>query len=114
MSQEIQKNSAPPPVEVRLVEPEVIREIRSLGRLGWGSKRIARELGISRNTARRYLRSDGVEQPQQVRFRARRLCAEHVQEAERLLEREAEGNAVVVHRLLTASGDVAASVRTVQ
>jgi transposase len=114
MSQEIRKCSAPPPSAVPLVEPEIIREIRGLGRLGWGSKRIARELGIARNTARRYLHHDSAGDIVQVRPRGRRLDAALVREAERLLAQEAEGNAVVVHRLLTASGGVSASVRTVQ
>ena len=42
--------------EVAMVEPEEIARMRALRRLGWGSKRISREMGIARNTVRRYLR----------------------------------------------------------
>ena len=47
---------APPMAEVPMVEPEVVREMRELAAKGWGAKRIARELGLARNTVRRYLR----------------------------------------------------------
>lgn len=36
-------------------EPEEISAILRLNELGWDSKRIARELGISRNTAKDYI-----------------------------------------------------------
>ena len=39
-----------------MVDPEIVRQIRTLSALNWGSKRIARELGIARNTVRRYRR----------------------------------------------------------
>jgi DNA invertase Pin-like site-specific DNA recombinase len=39
-----------------MVEPEVVRQMRELLALGWGAKRISRELGIARNTVRRYRR----------------------------------------------------------
>lgn len=38
------------------MEPEVVRQTRELLALGWGAKRISRELGIARNTVRRYQR----------------------------------------------------------
>jgi transposase len=48
---------------VEMVEPEELRRLRELRRQGWGTKRIARELGIARNTVRRYLRDgDAAEQ----------------------------------------------------
>jgi response regulator of citrate/malate metabolism len=43
-----------------MIDPEIIRQIRTLSALNWGAKRIARELGIARNTVRRYLRTDEV------------------------------------------------------
>jgi uncharacterized protein YjcR len=39
--------------------PEVVEQILILHKKGWGKKRIAKELGMSRNTIRRYLRQDG-------------------------------------------------------
>ena len=42
-----------------MLESEAIRGLFTLRRLGWGIKRIARELGIARNTVRDWLR-DGV------------------------------------------------------
>jgi hypothetical protein len=39
-----------------MVEPKVIVRIRGLGAVGWGARRISREVGVARNTVRRYLR----------------------------------------------------------
>ena len=36
-----------------MLEPEEVSAILRLNELGWGAKRIAQELGISRNTASR-------------------------------------------------------------
>jgi len=82
-----------------------------LAQLGWGAKRIARELGVARNTVRRYLR--GARAEVQEHFAARRLDEAARAEALRLYDGEAEGNAVVVARLLREQS-IAASVRTVQ
>lgn len=35
--------------------PEEVAAMLELHRKGWGAKRIARELGVARNTVRRYL-----------------------------------------------------------
>ena len=40
-----------------MLESEAVREIFTLRRLGWGIKRIARELGLARNTVRDWLRN---------------------------------------------------------
>jgi len=98
--------------EVLMVEPELVRQIRGLAGQGWGSKRIARELEVSRNTVRRYLRL-GDEAEEQRRPRAWCLDAEARSVALELFETVAEGNAVVVADLLMDRG-IAASVRTVQ
>ncbi len=97
---------------VEMVEPEVVRQLRELAGLGWGHKRIARELGLARNTVRRYLRG-GPEAETQVRPRARRLDGEATARAKQLFTTEAEGNAVVVAQELRKDG-VEVSVRTVQ
>lgn len=38
-----------------MLEPEEVSAILRLNELGWGAKRISRELGISRNTAKDYI-----------------------------------------------------------
>jgi transposase len=95
-----------------MVESETVRQLRELRRRGWGSKRIARELGIARNTVLRYLRGGEAAEVQE-RPAARRLDGELRSEAVRLLEGTAEGNAVVVARVLRDRG-VDASLRTIQ
>lgn len=95
-----------------MVGPEVVRQLRQLARLGWGTKRISRTLGVARNTVKRFLRG-GAEAEVQVRPKARRLDAEARAQAVSLFEGVAEGNAVVVQQLLAEQG-VRASVRTVQ
>jgi hypothetical protein len=42
-----------------MLESESITTIIRLGQSGWGAKRIARTLGIARNTVRRYLNAGG-------------------------------------------------------
>lgn len=98
--------------EVTMVTPEVVRQIRTLAQLGWGTKRIAHELGIARNTVKRYLRG-GAEAEAQVRPEARSLTPEQLAEAVTLFDGPAEGNAVVVARLLRERG-VDVSVRSCQ
>lgn len=42
-----------------MLEPEAVTMIVRLGQSGWGAKRIAKTLGIARNTVRRYLAAGG-------------------------------------------------------
>ncbi|MBV9093364.1 MAG: IS21 family transposase [Streptosporangiaceae bacterium] len=95
-----------------MLESEEVQLLRELARRRWGIKRIARELGIARNTVRRYLRggSAAEEQPHPAQ---RKLSPEQQAEAVRLLQGPAEGNAVVVTRLLRQQG-TQVSVRTVE
>src|SRR5438132_1533292 len=92
--------------EVLMVEPELVRQIRGLAAQGWGTKRIARELEVSRNTVRRYLRG-GEEAGIQRRPGARKLDQAMVARAVELFDTTAEGNAVVVAELLTEGGTTA-------
>jgi transposase len=101
-----------PRLEVPVVEPEVVRHLRELRAKGWGSKAIASELGIARNTVKRYLRL-GDDAEEQVRPGRRRLDEAARAEAVRLFGSTAEGNAVVVRDLLVDRG-VDASLRTIQ
>lgn len=95
-----------------MVEAEKIRAIRDLHALGWGSKRISRELGIARNSVKRYLRG-GPDAEIQVRPNARKLNEETRQVAVELYTGPARGNAVVVKDLLEEQG-IEASLRTIQ
>jgi len=95
-----------------MVEQEVVRQVHVLAEAGWGARRIAREVGVARNTVRRYLRA-GSAADTQVRPKARRLTESEQQRAVELWDSAAEGNAVVVKALLAQEG-VEASVRTVQ
>lgn len=103
---------APRSMEVPMIEPDSVRQLRQLASQGWGAKRIARELGLARNTVRRYMRG-GANAEKQERPRARKLDAAGKALALELFERDAEGNTVVVTEMLRERGhDVA--VRTVQ
>jgi DNA-binding NarL/FixJ family response regulator len=42
-----------------MLEPEAVSAILRLSELGWGSKRISRELGISRNTVKEHIAAGG-------------------------------------------------------
>jgi transposase len=100
-----------PAPEVPVVEGEIVTAIRELADRGWGSKAIARELGVARNTVRRYRRHPVVA-GQQARA-PRQLTEDVVQEAQALYRTVAEHNAVVVHRLLRDQGRTI-GLRTVQ
>ena len=108
---ETQQIVAPLETEVVMVEPEVVRQVRQLTERGWGAKRIAQELGIARNTVRRYVRDKHAHV--QVRPGRRALDDEARCAASALFTSAAQGNAVVVQELLAAQG-TEASVRTVQ
>jgi transposase len=97
--------------EVPMLEPEIVRQIRGLAAMKWGSKRIAATLGISRGAARRYLRSPTAET--QERPRARCLDADQRTVAVALLDGEAAGNAVVARELLGKRG-IEVGLRTLQ
>jgi transposase len=97
---------------VPMVDPEIVRHLRALRALGWGIKRIARELGIARNSVRRYLR-EGEAAETQTRPGAWSLDAAQQASARSLLDGPAAGNGVVVKRLL-AEQDVDVPLRTLQ
>jgi transposase len=101
-----------PTVEVPVVEGEIVTAIRELASRGWGSKAIAKELGVARNTVRRYRRAPTVIAGHQTRA-PRRLTGDVVREAQALYTGVAERNAVVVYGLLRTEGRVI-GLRTVQ
>jgi DNA invertase Pin-like site-specific DNA recombinase len=80
-----------------MIEPEAVAAMLRLKALGWGSKRIARELGISRGTVRRYIEAGGW-QPFRKPQRKRLLDGLEGWLAERF--RRHRGNADVVRQEL--------------
>ena len=97
---------------VAMMDPEIVRQLRALRALGWGAKRITRELGIARNSVRRYLR-EGPAAETQARPGAWTLDGEQREAARGLLDGAAAGNGVVVRRLL-AEQNVEVPLRTLQ
>ena len=91
--------------------PDEVAVMLRLRALGWGARRIARELGISRNTVRRYVEGGGwaaYRKPE----RARALNGLEDWLVERL--RRHRGNAEVVRQDLAREKDVSVSLRTVE
>jgi transposase len=88
-----------------------VDRIHELSGQGLGSKRIARQLGISRNSVRRYLA--GATVGFQERPQARRLDAVTQDEVRRLFATVAEGNTVVVQQELARQG-IDVELRTLQ
>lgn len=96
--------------ETMLAPPEVQRML-ALKALGWGSKRISRELGCSRNTVREYLRRGGW-RPMDVSARGSALEPHGEWLADRLNRHR--GNADVVRQDLRRELGIEVSLRTVQ
>lgn len=91
--------------------PEDVQAMLKLASLGWGAKRISREVGCSRNTVRGYLRQGGW-QPYQQPQRPGRLTAHRDWLAERF--RQHRGNCDVVRQELQREHGVKVSLRTVE
>lgn len=91
--------------------PEDVAAIMRLKACGWGTKRIAAELGIARNTVRSYLRQGGWT-PYAAPTRAGALDGLTDWLRERFLQHE--GNAAVVHQELAARHGLTVSLRTVE
>jgi transposase len=89
-------------------------EVAAMGRLralGWGTRRISRELGIARNTVRRYLAEGGWSRCRMPE-RAKALDGLEGWLAERF--RRHAGNADVVRQELVSERGIAVSLRTVE
>jgi transposase len=91
--------------------PEEVAAMVRLRVLGWGTRRIAAELGCDRETVRRYLTSGGWA-PYRVPERPGRLAGHAAWLAERF--RQHRGNADVVRQELASELGVVASLRTVE
>lgn len=92
-----------------MLESEAVREIFTLRRLGWGTKRIARELGLARNTVRDWLRC-GANRTYAVPEKGT-LLAEHLAWIRERFMAGVHNGDVIRQELLARS--VVASLRTV-
>lgn len=94
-----------------MLEPEAITTIVRLGQSGWGAKRIARTLGVARNTVRRYLNAGGpvpYKRPQRTGV----LVGHEAWLRERFLQHR--GNCDVVRQQLSKELGIDTSLRTVE
>lgn len=91
--------------------PEDVAAMLRLHAQGWGSKRIAEELGIARNTVRRHLRQGGY-RPYAVPRRARAL--DGLEDWLQKRFRQHGGNADVVRQELLSERKIDVSLRTVE
>lgn len=94
-----------------MLEPDEVTAMVRLRKLGWGSKRLAREFGCSRNTVKRYLGAGGW-QPYQRRPCGGKLAGHEAWLRERFFRHR--GNADVVRQDLARELGVMASLRTVE
>lgn len=91
--------------------PEEVALIVELQRQGWGAKRIARELGLSKNTVKKYLRSGGW-QPYGRPSRKKALDEHAAWVEEQFLKHH--GNADVVRQELQRHYQLQVSLRTIE
>jgi len=82
-----------------MVEPEAVAALLRLRVLGWGSRRIARELGISRGTVKRYVEAGGWQPLERPR---RSKVLDGLDDWLRERFRRHQGNADVVRQELAA------------
>ena len=98
--------------EIQVIQsPDEVTAMMVLASLGWGSKRIAKELGCARNTVKRYLQQGGW-QPYQAPNREPKLRG-----YEKWLEaafKQHNGNADVVRQELKSKFGIEVSLRTVE
>jgi len=94
-----------------MLEPEAVSAMLRMKELGWGTRRIARQLGVSRNTVKRYIEAGGwcaYRQPQR-----RKLLDDHAGWLKERFERH-HGNADVVRQELAAEKRIVVSLRTIE
>lgn len=94
-----------------MLQPEEVLQIVAFHRLGWGSKRIAGKLGVSRNTVKRYLAEGGYVSYRRPR-RKKRLDGMEGWLRERFTKHR--GNCDVVRQDLAREQGIVVSLRTVE
>jgi transposase len=95
-----------------MLEPDEVTAMLRLTKLGWGSRRIARELGCSRTTVQRYVDSGEWQAFRSARKGAGKLAGHEAWVRERFFRHR--GNADVVRQDLTRELGVTVSLRTVE
>jgi transposase len=94
-----------------MLEPEAVSAMLRMKGLGWGTRRIARQLGVSRNTVKRYIEAGGwcgYRQP-----RRRKVLDDHGGWLKERFERH-RGNADVVRQELATEKGIVVSLRTIE
>ena len=94
-----------------MLEPEEVSAMLRLNELGWGAKRIARELGVSRNTVKDYIAAGGWTPYRQP---ARKKVLDGLEGWLRERLRRHRGNADVIRQELASEKGIIASLRTVE
>jgi hypothetical protein len=94
-----------------MVEPDEVSAMLRLKQLGWGTRRIAAALGVSRTTVKDWLDAGGW-RPYQQPVRAKPLDGSEAWLRERF--RQHRGNADVLRQELAADKNVHVSLRTVE
>ncbi|MGX9981635.1 helix-turn-helix domain-containing protein [Methylobacterium fujisawaense] len=107
--QALQRTDDPRRAEMKT--PDDVSAMVRLKALGWGAKRIATELGCSKNTVKHWLRQ-GDWRPSKTPSRSKRLDGLTDWLAERF--RQHAGNADVVRQDLANEKDIHVSLRTVE
>jgi transposase len=98
-----------------MVEPDDVSAMLRLKQLGWGTRRNAAELGVSRTTVRDWLEAGGWRPYQQpVRAKALDGCEAWLRERFRQRFRQHRGNADVLRQELAAEKNLHVSLRTVE
>lgn len=94
-----------------MLQPEEVAAMMRLHGLGWGAKRLAREFGCSRNTARRYVRAGGAiayRQPE------RRSAFDGLDDWLRERFFRHDGNADVIRQELASEHGIVIGLRSVE
>jgi len=95
----------------KMESPDIIEKILYLSSEGWGKRRIAKELGISPNTVKRY-RRQGKWLPYSIQKRIKRLDALEVWLEEMFYLHK--GNAEVIRQELVRQHNIQANLRTIE
>jgi transposase len=95
----------------RMLAPDEVAHMARLHQLGWGTRRIAGELGCSRNTVKRYLAAGGWVASRPARRRQR---LDGLEDWLRERFRQHRGNCDVVRQDLLRERGVRVSLRTVE
>src|SRR5208337_2339473 len=91
-----------------MLEPDEVSAMLRLKELGWGARRIARELGVSRNTVKGYLEAGG-RRPYRQPARGKKLSGQESWLKERFARHR--GNADVIRQELAAEKGIVVSLR---